>query len=136
MKIKNNRGAVGIDISIAIVIVFIFVSLIAILSYNINSTSREVELKSEATQIAVDEIETIKSEAQSYFNGNIENISNEEIEGKKGFFKTITIKDYTELEGNEDKISEVMKIATVKISYKFKGEIQEIELKTILTKEN
>ena len=61
MKIKSEKGYTGIDIAISVVVLFIFVSLIAVLSYNFNSRTREIELASEATYLAIDEIENIKN---------------------------------------------------------------------------
>ena len=143
MKVINNeKGYTGIDISISVIVVFIFVSLIAVLMYNFNSTSKELELKSEATYIAINEIEKIKNEGfeayatRSIATGNSEVCRNLEVEGKAGFFKTITIIDYTDTEGNEDAIPNLVKNATVKISYMFQTEEQTVELSTILSKEN
>ncbi len=62
MKIRKENGFTGIDIAISVVVIFIFVSLIAFLIYSFNSSSKEVEYKSEAITIAVQEIETIKNE--------------------------------------------------------------------------
>ena len=60
MKMKSEKGFTGIDIAISVTVLFIFVSIIAVLTYNINSSSKEVELKEEAINLAIDEIEKIK----------------------------------------------------------------------------
>ena len=140
MKIKSEKGFTGIDIAISVIVLFIFVSLIAMLVYNFNSTSREVELKSEATYLAIDEIENINNdgvaaiETLSLNNGG--NPYKEEETSETGFYKKVIIKDYTDIEGNEDKIPNLVKQATVQISYMFKGKTQIVELSTILTKDN
>lgn len=143
MKIKNEKGVSGIELAIVVVLIFIFVSVIASLIYRINSKSNEIELKSEATSIAVDEIELIKNTDFSEFeelnktsttdkNGN--SLVNQPT-SKEGFYKTIIVEDYTDIEGNEDKISDLVKKVTVKISYMFKSKEQSVELSTLLLKE-
>lgn len=140
MKIRSEKGYTGIDIAISVVVIFIFVSLIAMLIYRFNSTAREVELKSEATYIAIDEIEKIKNdgfeayETRSVADGNSEETA--EVEGKEGFTKTIIVVDYADIAGNEDKIPNLVKKVTVKISYMFQAKEQNVELSTILSKEN
>ena len=62
MKIRSEKGYTGIDIAISVVVLFLFVSLIATMSYQVNSSVNGVKLKSEATQIAVEEIEKLKNE--------------------------------------------------------------------------
>ena len=143
MKIKNEKGVSGIEVAIVVVLIFIFVSVIASLIYRINSKSNEIELKSEATSIAVDEIELIKNTDFSEFeelnktsttdkNGN--SLVNQPT-SKEGFYKTIIVEDYTDIEGHEDKISDLVKKVTVKISYMFKSKEQSVELSTLLLKE-
>ena len=146
MNIRKENGVTGIDISIAIVVLFIFVSLIASLIYNYNVSVKESTRKTQALNLAIDEIEKVKkngfskyetlnSKSTTYEDGTtIEN--NRSIEGNEGFFKTIEITDYTDIEGNENEQKDIVKRVTVIISYKSKGELQEIKLSTLLTKEN
>lgn len=139
MNIKNQKGYTGIDIAISVVVLFIFVSIIAMLSYSINSSAKEIDLKSEATAIAVEEIENLKnknftqiSEMEPTNNGEQEPVK---VDNKEGFFKTISIKDYSDLT-EQKKVPGLVKQATVKISYQFKGKNQSVELSTIFSKEN
>lgn len=140
MNLKSPKGYTGVDIAISVIVIFIFVSLIAVFIYNFNSTSREIELKSEATYIAIDEIEKVKNEnfenyeARSVAAGNSEERT--EVEGKEGFSKTIIVEDYTDIQGNENKIPNLVKKITVRISYMFQAKEQNIEISTILSKEN
>lgn len=139
MNIKNQKGYTGIDIAISVVVLFIFVSIIAMLSYSINSSAKEIDLKSEATAIAVEEIEKLKNKNFTKIS-EMESSNNEEqlpVEGdnKEGFYKTIIIKDYNDLT-EEKKVPGLVKQATVKISYQFKGKEQSVELSTIFSKEN
>lgn len=141
MKLKSEKGYTGIDIAIAVVVLFIFVSLIAFLSYGMNSSANEVELKSKATEIAIEEIENLKSQWNfedianlSIANGNSEYIKAQELTNQKGFYRTITVEDYADK--TERKIPGLVKKVTVKIGYMFKGKEENIELSTIFSKEN
>lgn len=58
------------------------------------------------------------------------------MENKEGFFKTIIVQDYADLDNNSEKISNLVKKVTVKISYMFQAKEQSVELSTILSKEN
>lgn len=145
-EMKSKKGYIGIDIAISVVVLFIFVSLIAILSYNMNSASKEIELKSEATSLAIEAIEQMKnidfeeikdrSEANdtSQYFPNDTTKELEEIEGKQGFYKRIIIKDYAD--ENPGKIAGLVKKITVQIQYRFKGKNQEVEISTIVSKES
>ena len=151
MKIRSERGFTGIDISISVVIVFIFVSLIAVLIAKVNSVSKEISLKSDATYIAINEIEQVKSNGietyigKSEANGNNVVCENEPIENAEGFFKTITVEDYADIKENidnentgesEEVIPDIVKKVTVKISYMFQAKEQSVELSTLVSKEN
>lgn len=140
MKLRSEKGFTGIDIAVSVVIIFIFVSVIALLNYRISSTAKEIELKSDATYLAINEIESVKSDNflkynnRSVKNGNSVIVTNEEI--KEGYYKTISVIDYTDLPGNENKIENIVKKVTVKVSYMFKAKEQTVELSTVVTKEN
>ncbi|MCI8384027.1 MAG: hypothetical protein HFJ33_04085 [Clostridia bacterium] len=132
MNWKNQKGYTGIDIAISVVVLFIGITLIATLSYTVNITAKEIEWKSMATEIAVEEIETIKNTI------TLENINTLPTDTKEtsktGFFKTIEVQDYADI--NTNKIRGVVKKVTVKIQYKFKKQEQTIALSTIISKES
>ena len=138
MKIRCEKGYTGIDIAVSVVIMFIFISVVAMLVYQVNSTSRQIELKGNAIYFATNEIETVKINGfeeyagRSVQNGNSNVVENEEF--VEGFYKTITVEDYKDIQ--TDAIADVVKKVTVKISYMFQGEEQSVELSTILSKEN
>ena len=142
MKIQSEKGFTGIDISVSVVIIFMFITIIAMLIYRVNSTSREIELRSDATYIAINEIEQVKNDGIGKYigisqkNGNNVVYENEEVSGNEGFYKTITVIDYTDLDGNENEISDIVKKVTVKISYMFNAKEQSVEISTILSKES
>lgn len=130
---KNENGYTGVDIAISIVVITIFISIIALLISNFNGSNTELELKMQATDIAIQEIERIKE------NGIVEDTENEEeVSGKPGFYEKIVIKDYALNDDgtiDENKIAGLVKKATVTISYSFRNQEQEVELSTILEKE-
>lgn len=141
MNFRSEKGFTGIDIAVSVVIIFIFISIIAILSYRINSTSKEIQLKSDAIYVAINEIEDAKSKGLEGFKGRsvadgnsvvVENVETE----KQGYYKTITVLDYTDLDGNADKTKDIVKKVTVKITYMYKAKEQSVELSTLLTKES
>lgn len=134
MRMKSEKGYTGIDIAISVVVLFIFISLIATLSYSINSSSKEIELKSKATEIAVDEIETIKNKSwESIMTDNISTQEPVELE-EEGYYKEIIVQDYKEI--NDNAMEGLVKKITVRIQYKFKNKQENVELSTIITKEN
>lgn len=144
-KMRSEKGSTVIDAAIAIIVIFIFVSIISILSYNYNSSANELKIKSDALYIAVDEIEKIKAKSISDFTGMDQNTTEDEdgnslvnqpIVGQEGFYKTISILDYKDINESEEIEKDVAKKITVKISYMFKGKEQSVELSTILTKES
>ena len=145
MKIKSESGITGIDISISIIIIFIFVSIIATLSFQVNNTAKSLERRGEAIGIAIQEIEQIKNKgfenyqglnSQSTTDNEGNNLKNQPVNGKEGYYKTIKVQDYTELEGNGAKIEDLVKKVTLTINYKMNAQEQSVELTTILSKEN
>ena len=145
MIIKSEKGFTVIDIAISVIVLFLLVTLVAVLTYNINSTSKEVEYKTEATDIAINLIEQVKANGFSTYSGKytgqvveVDGTNTEEkqpVEGKEGFYQTITVDDYADdfQEGENKKLLDVVKIVTVKVSYNFKGE-QSVELSVVLSK--
>lgn len=129
---KSEKGYTGVDIAISIVVLFIFVSLIASLSYRVNSSSQEIELKSKASELAVSEIETIK-------NKTWEDIITEDpayremTEIEEGYYRTILVQDYHDIDAT--KTPDIVKRIIVQIQYNDKGKTQTVELSTLIAKE-
>lgn len=142
MKLKSEKGFTGVDVAIAVVVLFIFVSLIAIMSYRVNSTASEINLKAEATSIAVDEIEKVKnlefSQIQniSQANGNSIYVPQQEVAGSEGFYKKVEIKDYADIKPQNNPQSGLVKQVNVQVTYSFKGKAQQVELSTIIAKQS
>lgn len=130
---KSEKGYAGVDIAISIVVLFIFISLIATLSYRANSSSKEIELKSKATQIAVTEIERIKN--KTWNDITTEDIAyRETTEVEQGYFRTIVVNDYHDIDSSKN--SDIVKKISVQIQYMFKGKQETVELSTIIAKES
>ncbi len=142
MKLKSEKGFTGVDVAIAVVVLFIFVSLIAIMSYRVNSTASEINLKAEATSIAVDEIEKVRnlefSQIQniSQANGNSVYVPQQEVAGSEGFYKKVEIKDYADIKPQNNPQSGLVKQVNVQVTYSFKGKAQQVELSTIIAKQS
>lgn len=135
MNLREQKGFAGSDIIISVIILFIFVSLISTMFYNFNVSGKELERRSGAVNIAVSQIEQIKINGFSQLiNGNDISCNKETIEGKEGYYKTITVEDYADTD--ETKQRDVVKKVNVKITYKFKNQEQNVELSTILSKES
>lgn len=130
---KSEKGYTGVDIAISIVVITIFISIITALTYRFNSSSKEMELKSEALTIATNKLEEIKSES-------IENVvteNEEEIRTKQGFYQKVDVTDATRLIEDTEiaKVEGLVKKATVTVSYKYRNETKKVELSTIIAKE-
>lgn len=136
VNLREQKGFAGSDIIIAVIILFIFVSLITTMFYNFNTSSKEVERRSEAVDIAINEIEQIKSNGFGQLIDNNIQCTQEAIEGKQGYYKTIVVQDYADTEEGTGKQRDIVKKVTVTITYKFKNQEQKVELSTILSKES
>lgn len=134
MKLKNEKGATGIDITISVIILALFIGLIVSLMYGINQSSKDIERKTEATNYAISEIEKLKAE-------DFETLESKQTSGyidDTPYYKTIKVIDYANLEENkgQDKEPGLVKKVTVEISYKSGKEDKKVELSTVLSKEN
>lgn len=143
-RLRSEKGYTGIDIAISVIVIFIFVSLIAMLIYNFNSSADELKIKTDATYIAINEIEKIKGKGFNEFLGMNKNTTtdndgnsliNQPVEGNEGFYRTTTIQDYKDINTDESILEDMVKKVTVKISYMYKGKEKSVELSTVLSKE-
>lgn len=135
-KLKEEKGITGIDIIVSVIIITMFVAIIAIIFSNITSNSKGIDRKTEATYKAISLIEEIK-------NAGIENVDKfidaegssilDEEKNPTPYTKKVTVIDYTEMEGNEDKIPGIVKKVTVEVSYQNGGKTEKVELSTLLT---
>lgn len=130
---KSEKGYTGVDIAISVLVLFLFVSFIATLSYRANSSAKEIELKSKASEIAISEIEAIKNKTwEEITTEDIEYRDTTEIE--EGFYRTILVQDYHDIDATKN--SEIVKKVTVQIKYRFKGKEEMVEFSTMMAKES
>lgn len=139
MRIKDQRGFAISDIAISIIIITIFISMIANLILNVNLNSKEVERKTQATSYAIQEIEKIKLQGiKTYIGKGIKEqyIIEEDIMNSEnlfsGFHKRIIIEDYVLLKQDETKKHDMVKKATIEISYKIGNKEKNVVLETYL----
>ena len=137
MKIKSNRGATGVDIAVAVVIIMIFVSFIAGLFYNVASTSKKVERKSAATNLAIKVIEAMKitefeelETTENAENDNFVDLTSDEINQlineklPNGYKVSIYIEDYN----NEN----IIKIIKAKVTYRIGKNTEDVTIETLV----
>lgn len=150
MKIKNNKGFVGVDATIAIIILLIFIPTISAMIYNINKENKSIERKSQALNFAVNVMETtkkielqdlslekIETEIINYYNEGVI-ISNTELtdgiiniaKDNINYNLTITIQDYSEINNTVDENR--AKWVKVVVTYLVGGNEQNIELATVV----
>ena len=140
MFIKEEKGLTGIDIAISIIIITIFIAVIGNLIVNINLNAKDSERKTIATSYAVQEIENIKAkDFQEYTDKGIQEpyVIEEDImkdNNFTGYHKKITIKDYVLIKQDNSKEPNIVKEATVEISYKIGKEEKIIRLATYISK--
>lgn len=142
MKNKDEKGFAVTDIAISIIIITIFIAMIANLIVNINLNSKDTERKTQATSYAIQEVEKIKLQGiDTYIGKGIEEqyIIEEDIMNSEndfsGFHKKIIIEDYVLLKQDETKKQDVVKKATIEISYKVGNKEKNVVLVTYLAKE-
>jgi len=135
--LKNEKGITGIDIIVSILIITIFVAILTVLFFNINTDSKGIERKTEATHYAISLIEEIKNKGIEEADMYIDNEGSSILDADKQatpYTKKIYVVDYSEIEGNEDKMPNLVKKVTVEVSYINKGETETVELSALLTK--
>lgn len=128
MNLKDNKGVTGVDVAVATVILIVFVSLIAALFYNLSSTSKKIERKSTATNIAIEIIEALKVTnfadlsahevvEEEVTSSDLNALTGKDIEIPNGYTVKITIKN-PEKDGAEDlTMGEVVKVVVSEVSY-------------------
>ena len=157
MKLKNEKGFVVTDITVAIIILLLFMSLISVLFFNITKNSKDIERQSQATYIAMEAIEAVKTKqyddveltngdqqivktGSNYtYQGNTSVVSLErDIKAEEGYSPTIKVENYIpeKYQGQNLENTDLIKIITVNVNYKLGGEIKTVTLKTTISREN
>ena len=146
MKLKTNRGYVGVDISIAIVILLFMVPTIMGIVYAINSSKISTQIKSEATSILVNTIETAKGmgvenvEENNIFNELKKSYDVSNIENNTAVIKTDTasyklqfdILDYADTNTNNGVDRNKVKTVTATVYFKIRNSEKNMSLKTVI----
>lgn len=133
---KNQKGYTGVDIAISVVVITIFIALIGTLVFNFNSNSNEIEYRSKALDLAINEIEDIKSKSIEEINA-LDTTENE-IPGQTGYYKKIEILDAANVDGDfgdRAKVENLVKKVTVTVTYQFRNQTKSVELSTIVAKD-
>lgn len=129
MKLKNNKGFTGVDVAVSLVILLIFVSFIAALFYNLANTSKRVERKTQATNIAIEVIEALKATpfetlyANPKLNESLDIVAFKTLTGKdvsipNGYNVKYSIKNPNNADGSESaEMGQVIKIISVDVDY-------------------
>jgi Tfp pilus assembly protein PilE len=156
--IKQEKGFAASDALIAILIISLFAGLVAVISYNNYIASSSIKRMSKATGYIVDMFEYIdktyyddvtEEKLINYFNNKYYYETNNGTPKKDAEVKIIDIQDtiddtpfkaeltlinYNQTEGNEDKIDLVKEI-TMKVTYKLGNKEQNLEMKRIKQRE-
>ena len=164
MKYKNNKGVTGVDLSVSLIIVVLFVGIISALVYNFGTTSKNINRKSIATNIATQKIENLKRDFINNTNdaeGTIAEYAQiNESTGNIVFFDAITdvnktpyrvatkitkFANYTESSyiqnlSPEDKNrilqENLIKIVEVTVYYNIGNSEENVQIKTAITRED
>ena len=150
MIFKNEKGITNIDLTVSIILITVFIALIATIMYTINANFNSIEKRTEATNYAINEIESLKAKnfedlqdtptdgTNDFVNIIVkEEEGNTAIEKTTGFSKKIAIIDYSNLpenQGDDTILSGLVKKVTVEITYKDKDRIETVELSTVIAK--
>lgn len=137
MNFKSEKGITGIDITVAILVITIFISLIGTLIFNIQSESKSIERRTDATYYAVDLIEEMKGKTVQ----ELENLTESEKSGyieNTPYSKKIEVIDYKDMteenKQNADIEYGILKKVNVTVSYKDGSKTEEITLSAIVTR--
>ncbi len=139
MNIKSEKGISTIDITVSIIIITLLLSVVITLIVNINTNSNKINMKSDATYYALDEIEKIKAGSWITIpsegkDENNEYISSEGYITKDGketaFYKTVKVEDASTI--NTDIEEDVLEKVTVTVSYRVGGQEESVSLSTVL----
>ena len=113
MKLKNNKGYVGIDASIAVLILLILVPTIVGMIYNSNKTKNLIDRKTQAINIAVNTIEAMKGIGVDVINDPTKNIPYE-LKTSLGNIYTLNEDEILTSEPGENNVNTISGISLTK----------------------
>lgn len=139
MKLKDNKGLTGVDVAVSIVILLIFVSFITSLFYNLSNTSKRIEKKATATNLAIEVIEAMKATEFTTLAGytadqkemtadDITNLTGKVLTIPNGYTVKISIKN----PNDDDNMGQVIKIITSEISYTENKKVETVKIETLV----
>lgn len=143
MKLKSNKGFTGVDAAVAITILLIFVTFVASLFYNLANTSKRVERKAIATNLAIEVIEALKitefsvleenmGESISVDKNAIEEITGEQIIIPNGYGVKITIANPNTENINPEEAGQIVKLIKSEVSYTENNHEQTVMIETLV----
>ena len=136
MKLKNNKGVTGVDIAVSVVILIIFISLISGLFYNTAVTTKKIDRKTEATNLAISVIERMKLVDFA----DLENTKTGDDDGRKGINESniSTLADLDIPNGYKVEVAvedyddgSAVKIIRAYVTYMENNQNQEIKIETL-----
>ena len=152
MNIKNNKGYFAIDASVAMIILLMVIPLIAGMIYNITKANSSMARKTEAVNIAVNSIETIKGIGVTGLNDNTtmdanikqvlkqvyDNLDENEMTLEKNditYQIAYKITDYASTEAGQSKLTTegLVKIIEVTVQYRNQKATKEVKLETAIS---
>lgn len=128
MAKRNKKGAIGLEIGIAVAIFTIFSTMILISRANLSNKLEELEMRSNATKIAVQSLEKVSLEDYDAIDGK-----NEEkiFENNKEYIVNYSIERYSDTKPNK---KDLVKIVTVTVNYKIKEDDKSYTVSTLVTR--
>lgn len=139
--LKNQKGVTGADAILAVAIAVLFAGIIVTLAYNIYITTNSLKRSSQALSYITSTFEYV---ATQYYDDitetkikeyiNLLDTSNVSTENTTPYKAQVTVINYNETEGNEEKLDLVKEI-TMSITYKLGEKEQKIKMKTAKSRE-
>lgn len=136
--IRQNKGITGVDLTVAIFIIILFVSILATTIYAVYLSNASLKRNTVATDYATtiaEKIKTLDFDDVNLNTGTYEKINGKvlDIDISEGYDVILTITNYNETAGNEEK-QDVIKLINIKIEYVVGKQEKSIEINTIKTK--
>lgn len=127
MARKNKRGVLGIEIGIAVAIFTVFSTILLSSRANLNVKLEELEMRSNATKIAVQSVEKTLLEDYDTINNKEEKI----FEKNKEYLVNYSIEKYSDTKPNKE---DLVKVLTVTVNYNVRGNNKNYTVSTLVTR--
>jgi len=131
-KIKSDKGVSGVDIVISMLVIVLFAGLIAGLFYQIYYYSTSIRLDALAVDYAVKIAEKTDRLTYEEVNNNLNNNLREEFEMLSSYNANVSVENYSNIDSSK---KDIIKIVTIKISYKFMDKTEDYTIKKLKIKE-